>query len=314
MNILYYPEINIPRTEWAIRAFLYYDEVAAIVPYKYNMEPDSYEPFMREILVNELVTPIDPMMNLRHQEQIQELFQQYVTSHRRSLEQRKGFFHRTRNLKGFKLHEGKFSHSLYRFLEELGLAKYDKNGWYDVEPHTANDLMYYLASVLANTMDYRLSTDQMSYSFSTTYIHTPEYEIRHQNNRRNCILKELIPVPIDYDLRKIRHFKETHRELLRTFRNHVEEIALDATILPESELFSIKLDQLRQEKEEISARMNESHLGNIILGKICGVFSPMSGVSALLNAIYNACHVERPDYNCQGMKYIVLAERNLIRK
>ena len=31
MNILYYPEINIPRTEWAIRAFLYYDEVAAIV-------------------------------------------------------------------------------------------------------------------------------------------------------------------------------------------------------------------------------------------------------------------------------------------
>ena len=32
MNILYYPEINIPRTEWAIRAFLYYDEVAAIVP------------------------------------------------------------------------------------------------------------------------------------------------------------------------------------------------------------------------------------------------------------------------------------------
>lgn len=46
MNILYYPEINIPRTEWAIRAFLYYDEVAAIVPYKYNMEPDSYEPFI----------------------------------------------------------------------------------------------------------------------------------------------------------------------------------------------------------------------------------------------------------------------------
>lgn len=54
--------------------FLYYDEVAAIVPYKYNMEPNSYEPFMREVLVNELVTPIDPMMNLRHQEQIQKFF------------------------------------------------------------------------------------------------------------------------------------------------------------------------------------------------------------------------------------------------
>lgn len=64
MNILYYPEINIPRTEWAIRAFLYYDEVAAIVPYKYNMEPNSYEPFMREVLVNELVTLLNGRTNL----------------------------------------------------------------------------------------------------------------------------------------------------------------------------------------------------------------------------------------------------------
>lgn len=314
MNILYYPEINIPRTEWAVRAFLYYDEVAAIVPYKYNMEPDLYEPFMREAVVNELIIPIDPMMNLRYQEQVQKIFEQYVTSHMRSLEQRRGFFHRMKHLKAFKLHEGKFGHSLYHSLEELGLAKYDKNGWYDVEPHTANDLMYYLASVLANTMDYRLSTDRMSYSFSIRYIHTPEYEIRHQNNRRNCILKELMPAPKNYDLGRIKHFKETHRELLRTFRNHVEEIALDATISPESELFSIKLDQLRQEKEEISARMSESRLGDIIFGKICGVLSPMWGASALLNAIYNACHVERPDVNCKGMKYIVLAERNLIRR
>lgn len=42
MNILYYPEINIPRTEWAIRAFLYYDEVAAIVPYKYGTNISNY--------------------------------------------------------------------------------------------------------------------------------------------------------------------------------------------------------------------------------------------------------------------------------
>lgn len=314
MKILYYPEINIPRTEWAIRAFLYYDEVAAIVPYKYNMEPDLYEPFMREAVVNELVIPIDPMMNLRYQEQVQKIFEQYVTSHMRSLEQRRGFFHRIRHLERFKLHEGKFGHSLYHFLEELGLAEQDKNGWYNVEPHTANDLMYYLASVLANTRDYRLSTDRMLYSFSTRYIHTPEYEIRYQNKRRNCILKELMPAPRDYDLGKIKHFKETHRELLRTFRNHVEEIALDATISPESELFSIKLDQLRQEKEEISARMSESRLGDIIFGKICGVLSPMCRASALLNAIYNACHVERPDVNCKGMKYIVLAERNLMRR
>lgn len=30
-NLLYYPYINVPKTDWLIRALLYYDNIASIV-------------------------------------------------------------------------------------------------------------------------------------------------------------------------------------------------------------------------------------------------------------------------------------------
>ena len=39
-NLLYYPYINLPNTDWAIRALLYYDNISStLIPqhyYKYN--------------------------------------------------------------------------------------------------------------------------------------------------------------------------------------------------------------------------------------------------------------------------------------
>ena len=60
-NLLYYPYINIPRTDWSTRSLLYYETVGSIVPQNYFYEPENYEPFMRELVQNELVIPINPM-------------------------------------------------------------------------------------------------------------------------------------------------------------------------------------------------------------------------------------------------------------
>ena len=60
-NLLYYPYINLPNTDWAIRALLYYDNISSIVPTQYFYEPEQYEPFMREVIQNELIHPINPM-------------------------------------------------------------------------------------------------------------------------------------------------------------------------------------------------------------------------------------------------------------
>lgn len=54
-NLLYYPYINLPNTDWAIRALLYYDNISSIVPTQYFYEPEQYEPFMREVIQNELI-------------------------------------------------------------------------------------------------------------------------------------------------------------------------------------------------------------------------------------------------------------------
>ena len=60
-NLLYYPYINLPNTDWTIRALLYYDNISSIVPTQYFNEPEQYEPFMREVIQNELIDPINPM-------------------------------------------------------------------------------------------------------------------------------------------------------------------------------------------------------------------------------------------------------------
>lgn len=49
-NLLYYPSINLPDTDWTIRTLLYYDNIGSIVPEQYFHEPDLYEPFMREAI------------------------------------------------------------------------------------------------------------------------------------------------------------------------------------------------------------------------------------------------------------------------
>ena len=61
-NILYYPYINPPRTDWTLRTLLYYENVGSIVPQKYFYEPEvNYDDFMLELVRNELVTPINPI-------------------------------------------------------------------------------------------------------------------------------------------------------------------------------------------------------------------------------------------------------------
>ncbi len=317
MDILYYPEINVPETDWAIRAFLYYDEVLSIVPQCYNLHPERYEAFMHDAVLHELVKPVNPMAELENQVELSEIFCQYLETNRSQMTKRR-YLYRTRggaSTKLSRIHSGKFDSLIFHKLVDMELACHDGE-WYDVEPYTAEELMFFLASTLAAHLDCRLSTDGMRRTLSMKYKLTDDYEISYQNHRRNCILKELMPAPRAYDLTSIQAFKEQHHELLRRFRNHIEDIVLNTGIDPDSERFAIMIDQLKQEKDEISARMHESNLGEIIFGRICGVLSPISGASALLNAIYNACRAGRHGWNGDqnGLRYIVLAEKDLMRK
>ena len=81
---------------------------------------------------------------------------------------------------------------------------------------------------------------------------------------------------------------------------------------------------MKDEKEELSARMNESRLGKIVCGSICGTISaaiallqePALGAGlALINAIHAARQIERPEdiRDQTGLKYLALVDKRLRR-
>lgn len=89
MNLLYYPYINLPDTEWTIRTLLYYDNVSSIVPTQYFHEPERYEPFMREAVQNELITPVNPMNVLDNPWEVTRMFDEYLNQNKGILKRRR---------------------------------------------------------------------------------------------------------------------------------------------------------------------------------------------------------------------------------
>lgn len=123
----------------------------------------------------------------------------------------------------------------------------------------------------------------------------------------------------------LRKFKDKYRDLLNAFSNKVELLVLNPTITPGSPLFKITLEDMKMAKEELSARMNESHIGDIVFGTICGTISagigllssrPILGILGFLNAIHSACKIEKPEnvIDQTGLKYLALVDKRLRRQ
>lgn len=329
-SLLYYPYINLPKNNWTIRALLYYDNVNSIVPEQYFNEPERYDPFMQEAIRQELVTPVNPMYVLDNPREISLKFIEYLSAKKDVIERRRRVtqvyeIHRDKFYYPYKrcqLHANKFDDEIFAYLMEIGLAERIDYDWYNVENKTANDLMFLLSSVIADKIQSIVATDKIDYSFSQVYVRNNDVELRNRQYKRDLILKNLIPYPKQIDLTNLKRFKEKHQDLLIAFRNKVESIVLDQTISPESEMFEVTLDELKMQKEELSARMNESHLGNINFGTICGTISAAIGlfenssvatITGLLSAIYSVCKIERPEsvVDQTGLKYIALVDKRM---
>lgn len=335
-NLLYFPYINIPKTDWTIRALLYNDNIGTIVPTQYFFEPERFDPFMNEIIHNELINLINPIDVLDRPWSISEFFLNYLNDNPQIIDKRRQQFASTDGFnvhqnkyayrsRPSKIHADKFDSNILYELSRIGLAEKDHDNWYIVETQTANELMTYLASIVASKIDYIPATDRIeSQLINTRYINNEYVELRNRQYRRDLILKELIPFPKLIELNSLRRFKDRHNDLLKRFNNKVELIVLEPSITPESPLFQATLEELQVQKDELSARMNESHLGDIVYGAICGTVSagiafftnPALGAGlGLLNAIHSARKIERPeDINDQtGLKYLALVEKRLRR-
>ena len=197
-NLLYYPYINVPRTDWTIRTLLYYNHIGSIVPQNYFYEPNKYDRFMRELVLNELVIPINPIEVLERPWEISRPFIEYINSEEFMLRQRREHFQGGRygkihnekfEFNGPKIHIDKFDGDLFYQLEHAGLAERKDFEWYIVEQRTANDLMSFLASVIGTKLDFLPTTDVQVRNRPFTNSSKTVYKTKSKENvRREVIL------------------------------------------------------------------------------------------------------------------------------
>ncbi|MCB0745173.1 MAG: kinase [Ignavibacteriae bacterium] len=328
-NLLYYPYINVPRTDWTLRTLLYYDNIGSIVPQEYFYEPEqNYDEFMLEMVRNGLVTPINPMDVLDNPWESTRPFIDLIHDNREKLKKaQKRFVRGNRgNIHGDKfpkadIHADKFEGEIFYQLEQLGLAERSEGNWYSVEKKTANNLMNFLATLISAKTDRLPVTD---------YVKPFYYQnsFKKIQSKRETILTSLIPFPEEINLNGLLRFKEKHSNLLQVFRTQVEIIALDPNIIEGTPLFYERLRELTQRKEELSAKMNESKFKGILFGTVCGLISAYQGITSasvtgnilgalpgFANAVYSALQIERAEniFDQSGLKYLALADKRLRR-
>ncbi|QIL42389.1 kinase [Pedobacter sp. HDW13] len=333
-NLLYFPYINLPKNSWTMRALIYYDTVSSIVPDEYFYNPDLYDPFMKDLVQHNLVIPRNPVTSLDHPFSLVDPFIQYVTRpHYKIEEKQRRFLNLTETVAINKnkfppanINGQKFDSGLLYQLEHLGLARKSVDNWYYVENTTAGYLMSYLSNILAKKLDLLPATDT-ALNVSTRF-YQKELEAAEQQQRRNKALKGILPFPQELDLSKLARLKEKYQREIFLFRSVVEQIAMDPKYDSER-LLQEKINELNAQKDELSARMNESRLGPIILGTAMGLAGAVigyastntlggaiCGLPSFTNAIYSALKIEDPAkiYDPSGMKYLAIIENKGIRK
>lgn len=79
---------------------------------------------------------------------------------------------------------------------------------------------------------------------------------------------------------------------------------------------------MKSAKEELVARMDESRIGDIIMGTVCDVVSAgiwfiadptIGAIPSLFSAIYTACQIEKLENitDQTGLKYLALVDKTM---
>lgn len=332
-NLLYYPYINLPKTDWTARTLLYYDRIGSIVPQRYLY--NEYDPFMKEIVDNELVEPINPMNVLDNPWQVFHPFIEYINNDQFQLDKRRASFrggklgriHRDKfEGRGSRIHSDKFDGEIFYQLTQMGLAFEQNSHWFIVEQKTAGELMTFLASVLGGKLNYQPTTDQERKRFATIQTKEVFQSYKMIDRKRELILNELLPFPDAIDLTKLKSFKDKHINLLYSFRNKIELIVLNPAIEEDTPFFQETIRELKLRKEELLAKMNEKKLGKIFFGTVCGIVGGAIGVltaggwagaalasPGFANAVYSALQIERAEdiFDQSGLKYLALIDKRI---
>lgn len=321
-NLLYFPYIDIPNNGWTIKSILYWDRIGIIVPPNYAKRPKQHQKFTIDLLQTELVEQVFPYNYTYRIRRFDEEFIRLVTQSQFNLEKRQRNFKR-----GIwsRIHIQKFGERLLNQLVQMQIAKHNEQDWdwYYVESKTARLLMIYLATTIGKLGDFTPATDNTDNLDTSLSQNKNRFKF---NSIRQNLIDDLIPYPIAPDLLKLRNFKDKYYEELTSFRILVEQIAVDLSSISRENFremkYELKIAEINDKKAKISSELNQSRMGQISFGTICGIAGAIVGFEeanhplalfSLANAIYSAFQ----DYDSSTVlsldySYLALIDKNLI--
>jgi hypothetical protein len=336
-SVLYFPSIRVPETEWFTRVLLYWDSVGTIVPTEYLHDPQFLRPYTAGLRDYGLLKTVTPEVGV-----VWEVPNYYESFLRLVDSLGLGKDHiALADRQTVRIHVDKIGHGLASALVERGLGTHlsgqEWDAWFEVEKHTGNLLMAYLAAILGQKQEQRMDPITDSADCLEAFTRLPLgdgvvesrlYPIRTE------ILAELLPAPKEPVLPgKLAEFKGRYRDLLTGFRTAVEERVISAAAIEDPELRARSVDLMKRELkgqlEEITRRMQEHSWHRIGFGTLLAVVAGGVGLAGaavtggtlaiggtslgLVSAVYDAFRgARRPgDLLARPMAYAALAHREL---
>lgn len=317
-NVLYFPFINVPKSDWTIRSILYWDKVGSIVPQSFLYEPSQFSSEMRELVAQELIEILQPHRYDRYFYKFEEEFITELTRDPKFIDRAK------RNYKEGKvtrIHFDKMIHTLFYRFKELGIGNWKGNDWhwFYLEKNVANLYMCFLATTIGKVSNYTPATDNKNNIINSYFLKKEQREQIRQH-----ILEDIIPTPQDVDLKKLRKFKDKYSEDLIRFRRTVEDSILSISNLsPEdySEAIKLKVEEINDKKNQILFHLNQSGfkrigLGNFLLVAGSGTAFFLDGGiisgGVFLGSVYNAIENSRNKFENDNFAYIAHYEKKLL--
>jgi hypothetical protein len=319
-KLLFYPQINFPNSKWSVRTFLYWDNVGIIVPdIRDNQIIDD---FTKTLIDINFIHKVDPY-SISNFNKYQESLRTVIFSDNNLIRDSILNFKKSNYVK---IHSRKFDYHLFKELEIIGVAKNINNSdWYYVEKNLGSLMMNFLTTTLSFEHDYIPTTDsplnlRIEYNSVLNDVQYNSRNIKHAV--RSKILDELMPYPIDFDITKLRKFKEKYQSDLINFRNHIENIVFKISIITDENqrdfLLNNEVLEINNKKVELFNKMKVFNLSKIVFGGACGLVAtaiPLISdpsfpqIPAFVYGIYSLYNeINRPKIN-NPIKYLALTDK-----
>ena len=280
---IYYPYIRVPQSAWFTRVLLYWDEVGAIVPYEYIQDPDRLGQYMVGLVREQLVNQVVPGAHLWRVNNFADAFIDYVDQKARRPEP-------PEQNPWVPVHMEKLQ-KVGEKLCERGLAQSNPadqySPWYNVEPHTADDFMAYLAAVLGQLTaadKYYPITDGEARLDPFLPQATSQLRKMPLMPLRKLLLEGILPGPTAaIEPARLADFKAQHKSELQRFRREVEDKISELAVIADDDDRHRRLGDIarnmRESIRELAARMQQQrNWPNVDFGNLCTIIG--AGISA----------------------------------